>query len=354
MTYDELKEQINQGNFTEVFEFLNDLYTDFSDDDKSIFNAIRKEYITGVAKNDAHFISRLKVFVGGIKKLKKTQPKSSPKKKTVSYQELIKSARVHFELNEYDKAIEIYEKVNNIKPDNYQVWFNLGIAYKKTSNLQKARKAFEKAIQIQNDDYQAWYYLGNINYAIVKPKDWAIKAYQRAVEIKPDYLEAWYSLGITYDDINKRHEARKAFRKVLEIKPDYHEAWYRIGINYNSFDPKDFTKKLNKETVLSERERANLAINAYMKALKIKPDYHEAWCKLGFTYRMIDDLNEAIEALQIAIKIRPDYIEAWLELGHCYKNINQKQEAINAFEKILGIDPNHYMAKFHLDNIKSQ
>ena len=57
MTYDELKEEINQGNYFEVFEFLNGLYPKLLDDDKPVFHNLRKEYMTGVYQNDIHFIT---------------------------------------------------------------------------------------------------------------------------------------------------------------------------------------------------------------------------------------------------------------------------------------------------------
>ena len=64
-------------------------------------------------------------------------------------------------------------------------------------------------------------------------------------------------MGIALQEQNKLEEAIEAYKKALAIKPDYAEAYYNMG------------------NALKEQGKLEEAIEAYNKALAIKPD-HEA------------------------------------------------------------------------------
>lgn len=53
--------------------------------------------------------------------------------------------------NQYDKAVERFEKLVSLYPDNLQGQFYLGLSYKETGKNQKARKQFEKVKTLDSD-----------------------------------------------------------------------------------------------------------------------------------------------------------------------------------------------------------
>ena len=59
------------------------------------------------------------------------------------------------------------------------------------------------------------------------------------------------------------------------------------------------------------------AIEAYNKALSIKPDYADAYNNMGNALKEQGKLEEAIEAYNKAISIKPDYAEAHYNMGNC-------------------------------------
>ena len=61
---------------------------------------------------------------------------------------------------------------------------------------------------------------------------------------------------------------------------------------------------------LQEQGKLEEAIEAYNKALAIKPDYAEAYNNMGVTLKEQGKLEEAIEAYNKALAIKPDYAEA--------------------------------------------
>ena len=60
---------------------------------------------------------------------------------------------------------------------------------------------------------------------------------------------------------------------------------------------------------LKEQGKLEEAIEAYNKALAIKPDYADAYNNMGIALKEQGKLEEAIEAYNKALAIKPDYAE---------------------------------------------
>ncbi|VVM23157.1 hypothetical protein BSPWISOXPB_5416 [uncultured Gammaproteobacteria bacterium] len=54
-------------------------------------------------------------------------------------------------LNEFDKALEAYEKAIEIKPDKDEAYYGIGVAYASSNKFKEAIEAYEKAIKIKPD-----------------------------------------------------------------------------------------------------------------------------------------------------------------------------------------------------------
>jgi replication factor A1 len=62
-----------------------------------------------------------------------------------------KDGQTYFELKEYKKAIECFDKAIEINPEDEVAWFNKGFAYFKLKDYNNSIHSFEKAISIFND-----------------------------------------------------------------------------------------------------------------------------------------------------------------------------------------------------------
>ena len=59
------------------------------------------------------------------------------------------------------------------------------------------------------------------------------------------------------------------------------------------------------------------AIDSYKKAIKIKPDYADAYNNMGAVLKDKGDLEAAIDSCKKALKIKPEYAEAIYQYGKC-------------------------------------
>ena len=97
--------------------------------------------------------------------------------------------------------------------------------------------------------------------------------------------------------------------------------------------------------------KLDASVEAYNKALAIKPDYAEAYNNMGVALKEQGKLEEAIEAYNKALAIKPDYAEAYNNMGNALKEQGKLEEAIEAYNKALAIKPDYAEAHRHLSQL---
>tara|TARA_B100000809_G_scaffold254209_1_gene291138 strand:- start:254 stop:721 length:468 start_codon:yes stop_codon:yes gene_type:complete len=120
----------------------------------------------------------------------------------------------------------------------------------------------------------------------------------QTLENKNHEANYYYNLGNTYRQQDRLEEAIEAYNKAIEIKPDYHLAYHNLGNTYR------------------RQGKYDQAIEAYNKAIEIKPDYHLAYYNLGNAYDEQDKYEEAIEAYNKAIEIMSNDAESYINRGN--------------------------------------
>ncbi len=85
---------------------------------------------------------------------------------------------------------------------------------------------------------------------------------------------------------------------------------------------------------------------AYRKAIKLKPNYPEAYLGLGRVLSDAGDLDEALKAIATARKLRPAYAEASAVEGRIQKENSEEAKAVAVFKRAIvegkGFQPEAY------------
>ncbi len=79
----------------------------------------------------------------------------------------------------------------------------------------------------------------------------------------------------------------------------------------------------------------------YEQALRLQPDFAEAYNNLGVVRARQGKLNEAIACYEQALQLRPDYAEASNNLGNSLENRGQYDEALACYEQALRLRPDY-------------
>ena len=98
------------------------------------------------------------------------------------------------------------------------------------------------------------------------------------------------------------------------------------------------------ERLLSDdREQA---VEAYEKAIKLRPNYPDAYVALARVLTELGDLDLAGAAIASARKFRPGFAEASAVMGRIYKESGEEEKAITSFKRAItegkGFQPEAY------------
>ena len=136
--------------------------------------------------------------------------------------------------------------------------------------------------------------------------------------------------GVCNASLKRDSAAIKSYEQAIRINPDYAEAYNNMGF------------------ALNNRGDLEAAIDSHKQAIKIKPDYAEAYLNLGVALYNKGDLGAAIESYKKATSIKPDYFEAHFNLGFALSNKGDLDAAIDSYKKAINLKSDHAEAYYEL------
>lgn len=132
-------------------------------------------------------------------------------------------ATAHYLKNNYDAAIQHFERVTRLDPRRGAAWVNLGAVYNRVANYQKAAEVLRRAVQIEKKSSAGYYNLG-IAYKHLKQWAMAVPAYREAIRLDPKMADAYLNLGNVYVAMNNFAQAASHYKKALDLKPGLERA----------------------------------------------------------------------------------------------------------------------------------
>jgi tetratricopeptide (TPR) repeat protein len=182
-------------------------------------------------------------------------------------------------------------------------------------------------------------------------------------------VEEAIELGNQARDAENYQEALTQYKRALAFNPREARAFYGLGNVYqDKWNPKsgelstttaeEFEKSLQAYKENATRTYQNAipqeaadAIQAYKRAIRLKPDYAEAYYNLGNVYQELGRLTEAAAQYESAIRFKPfddpskRIVTTYtpnLALAFTYFLLSRYAEAIEQAQKIVNHDPDYY------------
>lgn len=191
----------------------------------------------------------------------------------------------------------------NTNKEFYSVsYYGLISYYMKEKNTAKVNEVFEEALKKMPEDIGLM-----VGYSRYIFREKLESKYGRALELakktvtlapEKEKHNAYMDLGYFYQDIKKFKEAEEAFLKVLKIKPDYTGAIYQLGRN-----------------IVFSGENLKKGLSYFQEYLKHKPkdgdpEWADAHWRMGLIYEKLDDKKQAASEYKKALKLKPGHEEA--------------------------------------------
>lgn len=253
-----------------------------------------------------------------------------------------------------DEALKHFQEIIKKDPRSAEAHMFAGLSLLKNGRAREAVAFLRKAIDLNPDDGRAWEGLGDASLQLSHDME-ALQAYQTAVRLLQS-AAIWLKLAQVQRGLGQLDEARRSLSKAGELDPQNRESAYetiRILMQLGRYDEAMARARRlveqNQQDVEALRllgeiyeatNRFGLALQAYEKAVTIRPDDGKARYKLGnLLERQNPDL--AIDHLAKAAQVEPGNPDIHVKLGHLYLKENASDSAITHFQKASQLNPNN-------------
>lgn len=120
----------------------------------------------------------------------------------------------------YKEALSVYTAGLRYSPNNYDLYYNMGIVYTMLNDFESSKTCYEKAALINSLLYHAYYNLGQINL-IEMDLDEAERCFNKCLENKEQEPDAYYKLGKIYMLRGDHDNAVKFVNLAIELDNKY-------------------------------------------------------------------------------------------------------------------------------------
>lgn len=300
------------------------------------------------------------------------------------------------ELGLYDEAVDAFQQVLQLNPQNAEAHCELGAVYRFKEKTNDSIDAYLRALELPASPQThgvAHLCLARIYHSQGRFVD-AEKHGQHAVDLLPKIVEPFFRLADTYVQRgklalaqqtyqralaldanlapvhqglgkiaflqNRLEEAVQHYQKALTLAPYHAETYYNLALVYRRLGRSSVGGVSNPDALQNLEEAKNLMTsfrrvktyseqtNWYRRLLLEQPTALETRMKLAEAHIEIGNREEAIRAYQIAAALHPKTLPLYHNLGGLYMQAGQLTEAIAAFQQVLQLDDTDAEAYLHL------
>jgi tetratricopeptide (TPR) repeat protein len=245
-----------------------------------------------------------------------TDPEKVAKKREADRYEML--AKASLENNLPQAAIKQYLKVLDIDPARGYINRELATIYEKTlADLNPAIKYFERYLRWCEKHNEAKFQT-TVSYVNMLREKYNAQEAEKRKKILDEERRKQLKLA----ELERKKEAeRKAAIEAAKKEPQ----------TYNEVIEKGADHLVNKEPSQARR--------LFQKAIKINPEYPNAYYNIGLVSLMETNFNEAISYFNVALEKNPGFAKGHLALGAVYDRLGKKPEAIEHYTFYLELAP---------------
>ena len=231
---------------------------------------------------------------------------------------------------EYDKVIDLANKLSTQFPDNPLPPLAVGMASEASKDFATARRQYDKVLGLDPDQIAALLGHARLDMNEGNVTD-ARERYQAVLAIKPDHTEALVALAYLLELVGDIDQAVVLLEKARQAAPGLLEPRLILGNYYLKRGDVEQAMVYAKEAhainpedrrVLFVLGKAQLfsgdpeAVPTLLQLTEQAPDFPEAHYYLGLVKIKLRDMQGAHDSLQRALKLNPDLMQARLALGN--------------------------------------
>jgi len=204
-------------------------------------------------------------------------------------------------------------------------WLNKAYRLSANESFDEALQAYDSVLKIDPDNYTALINKGHDLKALaVDSYNGALAITTRILEDNPNDALAWQGKGAALSGLDRHGEDDQAYAKAIEVlnqtiekNPEDGEAWFLKAENY------------------ANMQNAEAALAAYEKVIELNytPRIKTAWVTKAILLAKLQRYDVALQASDKATELSPESASAWSTKGYVLKKLGRQSEADATFAK---------------------
>jgi len=223
--------------------------------------------------------------------------------------------------------------MNKTTTPSVQALLQEAVALHQAGKLDDASRQYQQVLLKQPDNFEAMHFSGVIARQRGNAPE-AIAMIQHAIatlggKFNLNHASAFCNLGTAFQDNLEPEMAMNSYLQAIELRPDYAIAHNNLG---------NALKKLG---------RMEDALQSFQNALAYAPNYAEAYFNAGLVLQDAGQFEASVQCFDRAIQIKPADPETWFARGNAWQSMQLHERAVSDFEHSLSLRPDYAKAWFN-------
>ncbi len=231
------------------------------------------------------------------------------------------------------EALDMLKKMSEEKPNDPDVWFNIGVLSHRLGRNQESEAAYRQSLEIRPDDGDC---LKNLGLLLIEKGDAAeaVVLLEKMTTSHPGSIDGRLALAAAYVKLDRTQEAVNVWRDVVRMDGNQRDA------------------RLNLADGLWNMGLVRDARFHYSTVLKGHPNNARALNGMGLWHLSQGDSKQAESHFRRSMNADANYLPAYNNLAIALERLNQKAQAILILRKALQKDPNFEDARTNLERLE--
>lgn len=293
--------------------------------------------LTG-CESDKHGLTESRVFTFDVPDLK-SNPVTPPKKD----KDPEAWAQLAFEYQSkqmWPQCIYCYTKSCELDPTKKGYWNSLGTAYQFSDKMENARNAFLRSHELDVYEIGNMESIGFADTSMGLHDAEALRFYLMALSIDPTHKGAWDNLVGVLHRLDKDEFVPRV--QTLASSPTEPNGPF-VADSINEYflreKPDDYDLLVNKGLFQTRLLNVPMALEAFDKANKLRPESPRVLIGYGLLYDAIGDSKKAVEYFTRCTKASPSQAMAWAMRGSIAEKAKNYKEALDCYVVASALSP---------------
>ena len=147
--------------------------------------------------------------------------------------------------------------------------------------------------------------------------------YEDTIRKSPDTVPLHIAYGVALSDVGRIDEAIEQYQTAIKLGPNYWQAYENLGIAYG------------------KQGQLDKAIEQMETALSLGPKSAVTRSNLGLAYMRQGAIDKAIEQFLVSVKLNPNFFQAHFNLANAYEEKGLLDKAMEEYETVVRLRPDH-------------